>query len=184
MPSDHIAAAAFASAVLIRRDAKPATCVAVGLVSHWMLDAIPHLEPSFFGGVGFYMRFGTKEFNWTVVDHFIALAIALYALGKYAVLRDKRFPIFCFFAWAPDLIEPARRWFGPGMDTLTTLHSWPHLWWRPLLNVQPGVFAPLPAWIIGGITMIALWCLPLMMLNRISGRSAVYRQPAAEFSSP
>src|SRR5258708_8794769 len=102
MPSDHIAAAAFASAVLIRRDAKPATCVAVGLVSHWMLDAIPHLEPSFFGGVGFYMRFGTKEFNWTVVDHFIALAISLYALRKYALLPANRVPIFCVFALPSD----------------------------------------------------------------------------------
>lgn len=177
MPSDHIAVVAAAAFVLIRRDAKPLTCVAVALTSHMVLDAIPHAEPSMLGNVGFYLRPKTWEFGWVAADHVLAFLLGLWMCAKnIETLWDRRFPLMCFFAWAPDLIWVLHYLFDT--DTLAIasyIHELPHLPWKWMLNLSEGTRAPALAWIIGLTTYIAFWFLPFKFIDWYETRAPKLR---------
>jgi hypothetical protein len=97
--TNHVLSGALIGAVTRR----PATAFAAGVVSHFMLDAVPHWG------------------DWASIRHFLKVAvpdglISLGAMGAFAALTpaDRRAAVVAGMAGAalPDIDKPAKLWFG------------------------------------------------------------------------
>ena len=110
--TNHVLSGALIGA-LIRR---PVPAFAVGVASHFVLDALPHWG------------------DWRNQEHFISVAVpdglaGLAAIGTLAAVArpERRLAVVAGMAGAalPDLDKPAQMWFGrsPWPDLVNRFHS-------------------------------------------------------------